>query len=456
MDRLNILTDEFKPQWQWGRIASEFVDKNNFDFAQGAYSTIDKLLEIAMSKPRERGKEVEHKNFKILLGVEARRIEWASDNKTADGVTATTRDGKKISFKLKSGGRVVVSAGSVDSTAILLRSDVDLHKMGGTRLTDHDIYFHAESFRYRTPTDRKLVGAMKLQTFAVVNNDNDNDIVLSNMSIDASTFLPRSKNSYDDLPKFIMVFIMRAPLVADNEIKLVSDEPMVTIGRSTHDGGRRADKLADMKTMTEQSMQALKDILKIDFVPVLSGTPTVSQDFFGKLQLGGVAHELGTIPMRAPHLAKYCLDTNLKLRGYEGVYVCDLSVFPYSPEANPTLTLAALSLRLSRMLVPRLKLTVADNERDYIFIVNHSGRPISVYVSNRANVTKDAGGQPVINTDIELIEGRDQKWLREAGKPESVFVRRVDPSWDGNHQKIIYSEVPEVLVGFPGKILPIL
>ena len=455
IDRLNMLSGGFKVQWQWGRITSEFVDKNNFDFAQGAYSTIDKLLEIAMSKPKEGGVEVEHKNFKILLGVEAHRIEWVSDNKTATGVLATTRDGKQCSYRLESGGKVVVSTGSVDSTAILLHSGVDLQKMGGTHLTDHDIYFHVESFCYRTLTDRNLIGAMKLQTFAFANQD----IVLANMSIDASIFLPRSKNSYDDLPKFIMVFIMRTPLVGDNEIKLVSDEPMVTIMRATQDLGSRPEKLADMKTMTEQSMDALRDVLKIDFVPALStGSQTDGQNFFRRLQLGGVAHELGTIPMQAPHLtsAKHCLDTDLKLRGYEGVYVCDLSIFPYSPEANPALTLAALSLQLSRTLVPRLNVTITDNESNYIYVVNHSGRPISVFVLNRANVTKVVDGKPVQNTDIELTEGRAKKWERAIGKPESVLVRRVDPKWNGGRTGIIYSEVPQVFVGYPGKVLPIL
>ena len=454
IDRLNMEADDSaKVQWQWGRIASEFSDSRNFDFAEGAYSTIDKLLEIAMSKPKEGGVEVEHKKFKILLGVEVRRIEWKSDNKTAAGVLATIPGGKQVSYKLSQGGRVIVSAGSVDSPAILLRSGVDLPKMGGGHITDHDIYFHMNSFRYRTPADRQEVGAMKLQTYAFV----DDDIVLVNMSIDASTFLPRSKNTYDDLPKFIMVFIMRSPLVSDNEVKLVSDEPMVTIQRSKHDGGNRVVKLKAMQSLTVKSMAAISDALKIDFIPEQADGKK-GEEYFKKLQLGGVAHELGTIPMSAPHLSKHCLDTNLKLAGREGVYVCDLSIFPYSPEANPTLTLAALSLRLSRTLVPRLTITLNANEGNYVCIVNHSGRPISVFVSNRANVAmKSASGQPVQNSDVELTEGQYEKWERGKGKAECVFVRRIDPKWDGkDRKKIIYSDVPEVFVATPGNILPIL
>ena len=50
--------------------------------------------------------------------------------------------------------------------------------------------------------------------------------------------------------------------------------------------------------------------------------------------------------------AQSVLDADLSLRGdYKGVSVCDNSVFPFSPSANPSLTLAALALRLSALLI---------------------------------------------------------------------------------------------------------
>jgi choline dehydrogenase-like flavoprotein len=41
------------------------------------------------------------------------------------------------------------------------------------------------------------------------------------------------------------------------------------------------------------------------------------------------------------------VDANLQVEGQEGLFVCDNSVFPTSPAANPSLTLAALALRLA-------------------------------------------------------------------------------------------------------------
>lgn len=42
------------------------------------------------------------------------------------------------------------------------------------------------------------------------------------------------------------------------------------------------------------------------------------------------------------------VDPDLKVLGYSNLFACDLSGFPSSPAANPTLTLAALALRLAR------------------------------------------------------------------------------------------------------------
>jgi choline dehydrogenase-like flavoprotein len=45
------------------------------------------------------------------------------------------------------------------------------------------------------------------------------------------------------------------------------------------------------------------------------------------------------------------VDANLKFLAYDNLYACDNSVFPTSPAANPSLTLAALALRLAGAIV---------------------------------------------------------------------------------------------------------
>ena len=82
-------------KWQWGRIASEFSESKNFDFALGAYSPIDKILEIAMSKDRDdSGACIEHPNWKILINTQVRKILW--DDNRAIGVVVRDANGDEV------------------------------------------------------------------------------------------------------------------------------------------------------------------------------------------------------------------------------------------------------------------------------------------------------------------------------------------------------------------------
>lgn len=78
----------------------------------------------------------------------------------------------------------------------------------------------------------------------------------------------------------------------------------------------------------------------------VGGIPLLGQDLnLKRAGLGGVAHEVGTLRMGTGGAG--VVDENLKFHAYDNLFACDLSVFPTSPAANPTLTLAALSLRLA-------------------------------------------------------------------------------------------------------------
>ena len=44
------------------------------------------------------------------------------------------------------------------------------------------------------------------------------------------------------------------------------------------------------------------------------------------------------------------VDEDLRVAGTQHLYVCDMSVMPFSSAANPVRTLVALALRLSRHL----------------------------------------------------------------------------------------------------------
>jgi choline dehydrogenase-like flavoprotein len=60
------------------------------------------------------------------------------------------------------------------------------------------------------------------------------------------------------------------------------------------------------------------------------------------------------MPYKTAHSSAFnsnsVVDENLRVVGTQQLYVCDMSVMPFSSAANPVRTLAALALRLSRHL----------------------------------------------------------------------------------------------------------
>ncbi|KAG8945036.1 hypothetical protein FRC04_001292 [Tulasnella sp. 424] len=470
MERLNMDEEGRKAnvQWQWGRTASEVRYSGT---SKGAFSTVDKLLEIAMSKPDG---QAEHKNFKILLGVEAREIVWkeADRVRTADKLKVKTASGEEIDIQLAKDGKVVLCAGSVATPAILLRSNVNLPR-GSKILRDHETLYKVRSFRYQVPSVRAEVGPMKLQSYVTLGRNN---VALANITLDSSGFLPRGKGLDDDIPKFVITFTTKTPLECQGEVQLNdAREPVLKLTeQQRNDGGQHAGEVAIMQRLTEAAMKTVRDVLKVEFFDERLDAPdeahiqgeidddgdwgspgndqpaatATTKEFFQRMRMGAVGHEMGTVPMAGPNQKTPPVDDNLRLSGpFRGVHVCDLSVFPGLPEANPSLTLAALSIRLSRSLLPRI--TLESPTADEMKVVNHSGDTIEVWVSNRANLKITDRGQ---SKNVKLRPGEHKSWTRKKDVPEAVFVFRRNT----REPTEVFFKMPELLVGFPGSLLPIM
>lgn len=90
--------------------------------------------------------------------------------------------------------------------------------------------------------------------------------------------------------------------------------------------------------------------------PVAPNPPNPYGSNFTDFGFGTVHHAVGTL--RMPHRPSYTagisqssvVDENLKVKGSSNLYVCDMSVMPFSSAANPVRTLGGLALRLSRHL----------------------------------------------------------------------------------------------------------
>ena len=412
MESMNMKTKEKECQWQWGRIASEFSESKNFDFALGAYSPIDKILEIAMSKARDPDTlaNIEHPNWKIIINTEVRKILW-DDAKRATGVTVRDADGNEFDIYLNtedgsakplSDTKIVLAAGSVGSPAILMRSGMkeDLQKSDSNalHLTDHDIFAKGVTFSYNDTAIREKVGSMKLQSYFKLS---DLKIGLINFAIDSSSFLPREflpshHFTNTNFPKLIAAIILPTDLNNKNTIDLDPEgEPVVKAGREIPivdlETFNARPEIQEIRDVTKKALIAVKDVLNLQLLPVDVEAKDEydwdDKEFFKPLELGGVAHELGTLPLKCYDSdKKFLLEPNLGLVSREGLYVCDLSIFPFSPEVNPTPTLVALALRLSReTLLPRIPFTIA--KADEVYIMNQSGNKIKVFISNLTGAT---------------------------------------------------------------------
>jgi choline dehydrogenase-like flavoprotein len=123
---------------------------------------------------------------------------------------------------------------------------------------------------------------------------------------------------------------------------IIPNRPPLKVSRPAGDSAAVIEQLVDDELARHPENPILYKKLSETFAPRLS-----------LLGAGVFAHEVGTMRMDAPSEphgttnVQGVVDTNLLIHGFDNLYVCDLSVFPYSPEANPTLTLAAISMRLA-------------------------------------------------------------------------------------------------------------
>jgi hypothetical protein len=477
---MNIKTKSKGCQWQWGRIASEFSESRNFDFALGAYSPIDKILEIAMSKNRDaKEASIEHPNWKILIKTEVRRILWDDKKERAIGVVVRNFDlngdfGKETTIFLrkdKSGKtlvdtKIVLGAGSVGSPAVLMRSGKDLKDQlqksdsNALHLTDHDIFAKGINFSYNDPSIREKVGSMKLQSYITLKSGK---IALINFAIDSSSFLPRSflpsqYFSNRNFLKLIAAIILPANLYSKNTIDLDSSgEPVVTAGRDPPFSNSR-DEVKEIRDVTKNAIIAVKDALNLQLLPTgVNGQYDWNDDnFFTPLELGGVAHELGTLPLKSYDSEngeagkKFLIQSDLELVSRKGVYVCDLSIFPYSPEVNPTPTLVAFALRLSRTtLLRRTPILSEDELKNKIIVMNQSGEKIKVFVSNRSGAVLTSEETADNKNGGKIMEPGDLITLDRQPKAvdESVMVYALQH----NSQTEFLSKF-ETYVAIPGAI----
>ena len=337
------------PAVEFSPLAAEFKSSKLYNFPQGAYSTVDFLLDRTYAKDA---------NLTILLNTEVLNFLSNDQAGTSSLTVRSSANGKIYQLFSKT---TILSAGTIGTATIALNSGLQQKLPAvGKGLTDHEIW--GVRFLKKTKPNDPLKDPMKFQSRILIGGED----ALLNVAINANTFLarefshsqflspdgklldcqPSGEDSYDT----VNVTIERQEyLSAENEVlNIPSPDPVIYIKRTI-------DNPAAFETR-QVEMQRLATFIRNNILGIpkktqsdLSPAPRLSLAGFG-----AVAHEVGTMRIQGPKfpcVGDFVVNEKLQVQGYTDLYVCDLSVFPFSPPANPSLTLAGIALMVAGNLL---------------------------------------------------------------------------------------------------------
>lgn len=240
------------------------------------------------------------------------------------------------------GKYVVLAAGTVESAKLAQLSGLkDPYGLVGKGITDHPVLFTHFSIPPGKQWHRPDASSKTLSRHRSASATSHPYNVLLELGADLNQgryldpdTLKRHRALKGDTMLCEIVFLFNAPLVEANWVKQQGPsyvKPQIFMQKSP-----AADPFWG-------EVNALKD----QIIGALGGEPLEGGSLaLNAGALGGVAHEVGTL--RLGPEGQGVVDMNLKFRGHDNLFVCDLSVFPTSPAANPSLTLTALALRLAQ------------------------------------------------------------------------------------------------------------
>ncbi|HEX4983104.1 MAG TPA: GMC family oxidoreductase [Ilumatobacteraceae bacterium] len=290
---------------------------------------------------------LEYPNVSMLTGARVTRLVTGDAGKTVKRVVVE-RDGKREEY---SADVVVVSAGAINSAAVLLGSADDHHPDGlGNRsgVVGRNLMLHNNSSLIaisKTPNPTKFEKTLGINDYYY--GDGEWEYPLGAMQMlgksDAFTMSLDAPDADDpaDLAAHSLDFWLTT-----EDLPLASNR--VELGP---DGGVQL-------TYTPTNLEA-HDRLKAKFRSLLD-TMRCRDEVIGKhsylggrLGISGVAHQNGTIRFGTDPTTS-ALDVNCRLHDVDNVYVVDSSFFVSSSAVNPTLTIIANALRVADHLTGRL------------------------------------------------------------------------------------------------------
>jgi choline dehydrogenase-like flavoprotein len=320
-------------------MAIQYVPPAPWMIPAGLFSTVDLLLEDALRL--EPPAPLRRPTVNVNHAVRSVTLEGTR----ATGVRCYDMlDGVERNYK---GGAVVLCAGTIESAKIALLSDIaGASDLVGRGITDHTI-------RYRHFTVPPAVAEATMTDSAkIVLQHPEASTAQHAFDIIVELGTELNQGRYVDLSDLAadenirngwmmceIVFQYYADLREENFVEIVGADPATPVSV-------RVDPAPPPPAVEQESDEIARAVLT-----AYGAEPVLNEGAWPALtvaDLGGVAHEVGTLRMTATDDG--VVDTDLAFLGYSNLYACDNSVFPASPAANPSLTTVALALRLATHL----------------------------------------------------------------------------------------------------------
>src|SRR5712691_2516211 len=292
-----------------------------------------------------------HGNVKLLRNANVERLETDADGRTVTGVVVA-RKGERETYRADV---VVVSAGAVNSAALLLRSASAPHPEGlanSSGMVGRNYMCHLNSAVIAISVEPNPTQFQKtLGVNDYYDGADDWDFPLGHIQMlgKSDGNILRAGAPWYGRVGFALEYIARHAI----DFWLTSEDlphpdNRVMVGRD----GRIHLHYTDRNTEGHARLLArLKKLLpKLGCHETLLPNQMIRDE---RIPVAGVAHQCGTVRF-GDDPASSALDVNCKAHDLDNLYVVDTSFFPSASAVNPALTAMANALRVGDHLIERL------------------------------------------------------------------------------------------------------
>src|SRR5262245_486585 len=293
---------------------------------------------------------LQHPNVSLLTDAYVERLETTSSGRAVNKVVVR-RNGEIETY---TGGIVVVSAGAINSSALLLRSASDRHPNGlanGSGVVGRNYMCHLNTMFLAIslePNPTRFQKTWGLNDFYYASKDWEYPMGHISMmgNVDGNVLRAGAPRLVPGMTLEVMAdhalsFWMTSEDLPDPENRVtVRPNGDITLSYTPNNEESHTRLIGKLKSL-------LKEIRCHDHVlPLQAYIP-------GRIPLAGVAHQNGTVRFGSDPKTS-ALDVHCKAHELDNLYVVDASFFPSSGAVNPALTIMANALRVGDHLKARL------------------------------------------------------------------------------------------------------